>query len=436
MNNNDIIFALSSGHGKSGVAVIRVSGDDLRDLFLKITNRKSADARHAYFANMRDNSGDLIDQVIAIYFAAPHSFTGTDIIEIHSHGAPAVIEKIFEYLRANNARMAMPGEFSRRAFYNNKMDLADIDGLAALLDAQTDAQRKSALASMMGGDSEIYNAWRTQMIEISAYAAAMLDYADDELPTNIGQTIREKTKTLYDEISAAISRYTAVRAIRSGFNVVLAGDTNVGKSSLFNAIVGSNRAIVSNIPGTTRDVVSTNLDIGGYMVNLSDTAGLRTTDDTIEQIGIARTKSEIENADIIINVYSTENNPRIPKTIKPNEIYVINKSDLNPNTKFDNAIYTSTKSGVGIRELTTTLCDKISEIAKTAENGVAVNARTRELLVNAAGELKSALDAPVENYDIFSEHTRHAADAIGRILGTITATDVLDATFSQLCLGK
>ena len=436
MNNNDIIFALSSGHGKSGVAVIRVSGDDLRDLFLKITNRKSADARHAYFANMRDNSGDLIDQVIAIYFAAPHSFTGTDIIEIHSHGAPAVIEKIFEYLRANNARMAMPGEFSRRAFYNNKMDLADIDGLAALLDAQTDAQRKSALASMMGGDSEIYNAWRTQMIEISAYAAAMLDYADDELPTNIGQTIREKTKTLYDEISAAISRYTAVRAIRSGFNVVLAGDTNVGKSSLFNAIVGSNRAIVSDIPGTTRDVVSTNLDIGGYMVNLSDTAGLRTTDDTIEQIGIARTKSEIENADIIINVYSTENNPRIPKTIKPNEIYVINKSDLNPNTKFDNAIYTSTKSGVGIREITTTLCDKISEIAKTAENGVAVNARTRDLLVNAADELKSALDAPVENYDIFSEHTRRAADAIGRILGTITAADVLDATFSQLCLGK
>lgn len=436
MNNNDIIFALSSGHGKSGVAVIRISGDDLHDLFLKITNRKSADARHAYFANMRDNSGDLIDQVIAIYFAAPHSFTGTDIIEIHSHGAPAVIEKIFEYLRANNARMAMPGEFSRRAFYNNKMDLADIDGLAALLDAQTDAQRKSALASMMGGDSEIYNAWRTQMIEISAYAAAMLDYADDELPANIENTIREKTQKLYDEIENALSRYAAVRAIRSGFNVVLAGDTNVGKSSLFNAIVGSNRAIVSDIPGTTRDVVSTNLDIGGYMVNLSDTAGLRTTDDTIEQIGIARTKSEIENADIIINVYSTENNPRIPKTIKPNEIYVINKSDLNPNTKFDNAIYTSTKSGVGIRELTTTLCDKISEIAKTAENGVAVNARTRDLLVNAADELKSALDAPVENYDIFSEHTRRAADAIGKILGTITAADVLDATFSQLCLGK
>lgn len=436
MNNNDIIFALSSGHGKSGVAVIRVSGDDLRDLFLKITNRKSADARHAYFANFRDTSGDLIDQVIAIYFAAPHSFTGTDIIEIHSHGAPAVIDKIFAYLNSVGGRMAMPGEFSRRAFYNNKMDLTDIDGLAALLDAQTDAQRKSALASMMGGDSEVYNAWRTQMIEISAYAAAMLDYADDELPANIGQTIREKTKKLYDEISAAISRYTAVRAIRSGFNVALVGKTNVGKSSLFNAILGANRAIVSDIPGTTRDVVSASLDIGGYMVNLSDTAGIRRATDQVEKIGIARTKSEIENADIIINVYSTENNPRIPKTIKPNEIYVINKSDLSPNKKHKNVIYTSTKSGAGIRELTAIICDKISAIAKTAENGVAVNARTRELLVNAVNELKSALDAPVENYDIFSEHTRHAADAIGRILGTITAADVLDATFSQLCLGK
>ena len=294
MNNNETIFALSSGHGKSGVAVIRVSGDDLYKLFLKITNRKSADARHAYFANFRDRAGDLIDQVIAVYFAAPHSFTGTDVIEIHSHGAPAVVEKIFEYLRDMGGRMATPGEFSRRAFYNNKMDLADIDGLAALLDAQTDAQRKSALASMLGGDSEIYNNWRGQMIEISAYAAAMLDYADDELPANIGKTIRIKTKKLYDEITNAISRYAAVRAIRGGFNVALVGKTNVGKSSLFNAIVGANRAIVSDTPGTTRDVVSATIDMGGYMVNLSDTAGIRRATDAVEKLGIERTKSEIE----------------------------------------------------------------------------------------------------------------------------------------------
>ena len=436
MNNNETIFALSSGHGKSGVAVIRVSGDDLYNLFLKITNRKCADARHAYFANMHDRAGDIIDQIIAIYFAAPHSFTGTDVIEIYSHGAPAVIEKIFEYLRVMGGRMATAGEFSRRAFYNNKMDLADIDGLAALLDAQTDAQRKSALASMLGGDSAIYNEWRGQMIEISAYAAAMLDYAEDELPANIADTIRTKTQKLYDEINAAISRYAAVRAIRGGFNVALIGETNVGKSSLFNAILGANRAIVSDTPGTTRDVVSVNLDIGGYMVNLSDTAGLRETNDKIEQAGIERTQSEIENADIIINVQSAENNPHIPQKIKPNEIYVINKSDLDKATKIKNAIYVSAKTGDGVPELTTAIKNKISDIAKTADNGVAVNARTRALLNDAADELKNALNAGTENYDIFSEHTRRAADAIGKILGTITASEVLDATFSQLCLGK
>ena len=434
--NNDTIFALSSGHGKSGIAVIRISGDKLYNLFLQITNRKSADARHAYFANMRDQDGYIIDQVIAIYFAAPHSFTGTDIIEIYSHGAPAVIEKIFEYLRNIGGRMATPGEFSRRAFYNNKMDLADIDGLAALLDAQTDAQRRNALQSMMGGDSAVYNNWRNQMIEISAYAAAILDYSDDELPSNIGNTIRKKTQKLYDEINNAISRYAAVRAIRSGFNIVLAGNANVGKSSLFNAIVGSNRAIVSDIPGTTRDVVSTALDIGGYMVNLSDTAGLRDATDKIEKIGIEKTKSEIQNADIIINVYSPDCTIQPPSHLSDNEIYVINKSDLGITTHINGIIYTSVKTGNGISDLMNAIHNKISKIAQSAETGVAVNARTRELLTNAATELKSALAITDENYDIFSEHTRRAADAIGKILGTITAADVMDATFSQLCLGK
>ena len=332
--------------------------------------------------------------------------------------------------------MATPGEFSRRAFYNNKMDLADIDGLAALLDAQTDAQRKSALASMLGGDSEIYNAWRTQMIEISAYAAAMLDYADDELPANIGQTIRIKTKKLYDEITNAISRYAAVRAIRSGFNVALVGRTNVGKSSLFNAILGANRAIVSDTPGTTRDVVSATIDMGGYMVNLSDTAGIRRATDAVEKQGIERTKSEIANADIVIHVQSAKNKITIPPRPAKNEIYVVNKSDICNAEHIRGAIYTSTKTGDGIKKLIGAINKKIAQIATTAESSVAVNARTRAMLNDAATELKNALDAGTENYDIFSEHTRRAADAIGKILGTITANEVLDATFSQLCLGK
>lgn len=434
MNNNDTIFALSSGHGKSGVAVIRISGDNLRDLFARLLGRGNFDARRTYFANLTDNAGDLIDQTILVFFAAPHSFTGTDVIEIYSHGAPAVINKIFDFLSTTGARMATRGEFSRRAFLNGKMDLADVDGLAALLDAQTERQRRAALQSMTGRDSRIYDTWRAQMVEIAAYAAAILDYADDELPTNIGEKIREKTQKLYNEIDNAISRYAASRAIRSGFNITLVGATNAGKSSLFNRLVGENRAIVSDTPGTTRDVVSCTLDIDGYMVNISDTAGLRDTDDAIEQIGIQRTNDEIKNADLILHVIDgAQNMPTT--TTAPNEITVVNKSDLCDCKNKSDAIYVSAKTGDGIDNLMIAIRRHITELVGTGESQLTVNARTRALLTDARMELGNAIAAG-DNYDIFSEHVRRAADAIGKILGTISATDVMDATFSQLCLGK
>lgn len=431
--NNDTIFALSSGHGKSGVAVIRISGDNLRDTFSKFINKSEFAPRHAYFCNLTDTAGELIDQCLAIYFSAPHSFTGTDIIELHTHGAPATINATFEYLKTLGMRMATPGEFSRRAFYNNKMDLADIDGLAALLDAQTDIQRKHALKSMLGRDSEIYNTWREQMVEISAYAAAILDYSPDDLPANIGKTIHTRTEKLYNEINNALNNYHTSRAIRGGINVALVGETNVGKSSIFNYLAGSNRAIVSDIAGTTRDVVSINLDLDGFLINLSDTAGLRETDDEIESIGIERTKSEIENADIIIHVYTPDSAEH--NIFANNEIIVINKSDTSDLRTHTNAIYTSAKNGDGMNTLLNTLRAKIHEIMDGAENTLTINARTKSLLESARDELGAALDAD-DNYDIFAEHTRRAADAIGKILGTITTTEVLDKTFGQLCLGK
>lgn len=434
MNNNDTIFALSSGHGKSGVAVIRISGDNLRDLFARLLGRSNFDARRTYFANLTDNAGDLIDQTILVFFAAPHSFTGTDVIEIYSHGAPAVINKIFDFLTETGARMATRGEFSRRAFLNGKMDLADVDGLAALLDAQTERQRRAALQSMTGRDSRIYDTWRAQMIEIAAYAAAILDYADDELPTNIGEKIRDKTQILYNEIDNAISRYAASRAIRSGFNIALVGATNAGKSSLFNRLVGENRAIVSDTPGTTRDVVSCTLDIDGYMVNISDTAGLRDTDDAIEQIGIQRTNDEIKNADLILHVIDGAQSAPTTTTTQ-NEITVVNKSDLCDCKNKSDAIYVSAKTGDGIDNLMIAIRRRITELVGTGESQLTVNARTRALLTDARTELQHAIAAG-DNYDIFSEHVRRAADAIGKILGTISATDVMDATFSQLCLGK
>ncbi len=431
--NNDTIFALSSGHGKSGVTVIRISGDNLHDTFATFISKTEFIPRHAYFTNLRDASGELLDQCLAIYFPAPHSFTGTDVIELDTHGAPATINAVFEYLKTLGMRMAMAGEFSRRAFYNNKMDLADVDGLAALLDAQTDVQRKQALKSMLGHDSEIYNTWREQMVEVSAYAAAILDYNSDDLPANIGETIHNRTQKLYNEINTALNNYRTSRAIRGGINIALVGETNVGKSSIFNYLVGSNRAIVSDIAGTTRDVVSTTLDIDGFMVNLSDTAGIRETDDEIESIGIERTKNEIENADIILHIFTPDSVDCAD--LHNNEIVILNKSDITNTHNIKNAIYTSAKTGDGMDDLMTALRTKIHEIMSGTEGILSINARTKSLLESARDELGHALSAG-ENYDIFAEHARRAGDAIGKILGTITASEVLDKTFGQLCLGK
>ena len=433
MNNNDTIFALSSGHGKSGVAVIRISGNDLETFAKKITGRTRLTHRHAYFTNLTDDGGEIIDQCVIIYFAAPHSFTGTDVIEIHSHGAPAVINKIFEFLRAHNMRIAAPGEFSRRAFYNGKMDLSDVDGLAALLDAETDKQRIAALKSMMGGDGEIYADWRAQMLEISAFAAAMLDYAPDDLPVNISDTIMKRIKTLYTAISGALAKYKTARAITNGINIVLVGETNVGKSSLFNCIVGASRAIVSDIPGTTRDVVSVNMDIDGYLVNLSDTAGLRDTDDTVERIGIERTTKEIENADLILHIINP-NDPVIP--VARGEVLVVNKSDTTDSQKIKNAIYVSAKTGAGMSELMKIISERINKIAGNGESVLMINARTHDLIKTAADELYAAINESNGDYDILAEHVRYAADAIGKILGVIGTEEILNTAFSQLCLGK
>ena len=441
MNNNDNIFALSSGHGKSGVAVIRISGNNLHDFAKKIIGRATLAPRHAYFTNLRDDNGDIIDQCVVIYFVAPHSFTGTDIIEIQCHGAPAVINKIFEFLRGHNMRIATPGEFSRRAFYNGKMDLTDVDGLVALLDAQTDKQRAAALRSMMGGDSAIYENWRDQMLEISAYAAAMTDYDADDLPPNISDRILERIKTLYTAVSGVLDNYKVSRAIMCGINIAIVGETNVGKSSLFNRIVGSARAIVSDIPGTTRDVVSAQMDIDGYMVNLSDTAGLRNTADFVERIGIERTNTEIANADIVLHVIDTTSSPSLAKgwRVAPDgvvEILIVNKSDTIDSRDIRGAIYVSAKTGAGLSELMHEIRNRIAEITNNGESTVMINARTYDLLMTARDELYAALDDFDGDYDILSEHVRYAADAIGRILGTIGTAEILDMTFSQLCLGK
>jgi tRNA modification GTPase len=430
---SDTIFALSSGHGKSGVAVVRVSGSDLQKLFNKIINKKSEiKNRYAHLVDLVDENGGLIDKAIAIYFPAPNSFTGEDVIEFHIHGSDAILQKLYATLTMYGARIAKPGEFSRRAFDNNKMDLTEADGLSALLSARTERQRMLALKSMSGADSAKLENWRAQMIEISAYAAAILDYPSDELPENISEKLLVGVKRLRTEISNAISRSTAVRAIQSGFNIAIVGPVNAGKSSLFNRLVGSGRAIVSDIPGTTRDVVSAEVDMDGYLVRISDTAGLRETNDEIEKIGIARTGEEIQNADLILRVQSSEY--KLENKIKDNEIIIYNKSDLSKNTG-KIGVFVSALTGDGIDNLLKLIKEKMHAMLDSAESDIAVNERIKMHLIAAEKELSNA-EKQIENMDLFAEHVRISADEIGQVLGVIGASEIADNVFGKLCLGK
>ena len=407
----DVIFALSSGQGKSGVAIIRVSGKNLNFLEIELKPRM------ATLIDFYD-----IDKLIAIYFKAPNSFTGEDIIELHCHGGRAVIQAIFDKLRSFGFRMAEKGEFSRRAFQNGRMDLFQVDAMRALIDAETDKQRQRALRAF--ADSETYLRWRSEMVEIAAFAAARMDYDSEDLPKNINEEILRKTKNLISELEKALN--SNARIIESGFNIVIVGETNVGKSSLFNRLLGQSRAIVSEIPGTTRDVISAELDIDGYLVRLLDTAGIRESKDQIEIIGIGKTYQEIQRADLILRVYDRE-----PKDFEEG-IVIINKSDLIKKKK-PGFQYVSAKTGEGLDELLKLIKQKIHDALDEAENDLVVSDRARTHLLNALLELKKV---EFETVDLQSEHISNAASEIGMILGIIGSDEIYDSVFGRLCLGK
>ena len=248
--------------------------------------------------------------------------------------------------------------------------------------------------------------------------------------TSGSETFNESS-SYFSNIKSNLSNTRATRAIQNGFNIVLVGETNVGKSSIFNKLVGKNRAIVSDIAGTTRDVISMQIDIDGYLVNLSDTAGIRESNDTIEKIGITRTHEETKNADLILYVYN-----ELPKEIKTDGITIINKCDLLKNKSGKNVIYTSTKTDEGFDKLLNAIKQKMHELMGESESKIVINERTYELLNECVIELENAINKYDGNYDIFAEHVRRASDAIGKILGVITTNEIADATFSKLCLGK
>ncbi|MDR1027715.1 MAG: tRNA uridine-5-carboxymethylaminomethyl(34) synthesis GTPase MnmE [Rickettsiales bacterium] len=428
MSASDTIFALSSGAGKAGVAVIRVSGPDAQ--------LAAGDGLEPRVATLRNFYN--IDNLVAVWFPAPKSFTGEDVLELYCHGGQAVVAAIFDRLRGFGFRMAERGEFARRAFDNGKMDLVEIDSMRALIDARTEKQRARALSAMTGADSEVYMKWRDDMVRLSALAAARMDYPSDDLPADIDAQIAGGIEKLSMAIGAALA--SPAHKIESGFSVVLAGPVNAGKSSLFNAILGSARAIVSDIPGTTRDVVSAELDIGGFLVRLSDTAGLRESEDEIEKIGIGRARDAMADADVVLQVCEKISNEQCATR---NGIVVVNKCDLvkhhpaafggTPPKEGNTCIRVSAKTGEGVKELVDLIRARIEKIAADAEGDLVIGERARGALSQAVAELKTAGTA---GPDLQAEHIAAAADEIGRILGIIGSDEIYDSVFGQLCLGK
>lgn len=433
---NDIIYALSSAKGKSGISVIRISGNNLFDLFIKISKKNDPKPRFAYLIKLVDLNNELIDECICIYFKSPNSSTGEDIIEIHPHGSKAVIDKIFKLLDNLNLRLAEPGEFTKRAFYNNKMNLIEVDGLINILEAKTDKQHKLAISNLTGKNSDIMLQWRNEMLEICAYSAAVSDYPSDELPDNIEENIKNRIEILYTKINKVICDFEKVNKIQNGINISIVGETNVGKSSIFNKIIGESRAIISDIPGTTRDVISIDIDINGYLIHLSDTAGIRETNDTIENIGISKTFEEIEKSDIVLKVITNQNINNL--SIDNKTILIINKCDLieEKYKNKNNVIYLSALENIGFDDLINSIINKIEENIDTQDNFIMVTSRVKDLLTDTLYWLKNSIINKNVDFDILSENIKYASNSLGKALGLITVDETMDLMFSKLCLGK
>ena len=428
------IFGLSTILGRSGVAVIRISGNNALKAAASLGVTELI-ARKATFAKL-SYAGEEIDEAIVIYFKAPHSFTGEDVIELHTHGSRAVIKKILAILGGmENLRMAEAGEFSKRAFENNKMDLTEAEGLADLIDAETEAQAKQAMRQMQGELGKIYDGWRAEMLHVLARIEAYIDFPDEDLPQSLKDEALNGIAKFRDKISEHLNDNRRGEKIREGIFVVILGAPNVGKSSLLNYLAQREAAIVSETAGTTRDVIEVNMELGGYAVTIADTAGLRETVDAIEKEGISRALKKAENADI--KIVMQEAGQKLDETTKnlidSDTIFVMNKVDLSEVAQ-NRAINISVKSNIGLDKLLEVLLEKISQKFEITESPVITRARHREALQRALSALENlSFDKPIE---LVAEDLRYAACSLGQITGKIDVDEILGEIFSSFCIGK
>lgn len=437
------IYALATPPGRSGVAVVRISGPDARAALAALTARNLPKPRVATLQRLVDYDGIAIDDALVLWFPAPHSFTGEDVAELHLHGGPAVIAATLAALAAQGGlRLAAPGEFTRRAFDNDKLDLAQVEGIADLIAAETEMQRRQALRQSRGQIGAWLDEERATLLRVLARLEAYIDFPDEDLPEQLYFSINEEIRELTNVLGETL-RDRSGEILRDGLEIAILGAPNAGKSSILNSLSRRDAAIVSSIAGTTRDVIEVRMDIGGFPVTLADTAGLRATADEIEAEGVRRALARAEHADLKLLVFDGAQWPSIDaetaKLIDDQAICVVNKADLlreqEPVAVAGRAaLKLSCRTGLGLESLVAEIADRAIVTMGHGLGATVTRARHRQAMEEAKVALDRALAA--RQPELKAEDLRLAARAIGRITGRVDVEEVLDLIFREFCIGK
>lgn len=446
---DDTIFALASGAGRAGIAVFRISGTHAGAAFMAITAAALPAPRHAVRIRVR-RSGceEIIDDGIGLWFKAPQSFTGEDVAELHLHGGTAVIAAVTDALAAiDGLRLAEPGEFSRRAFENGKFDLTQAEGLADLVNAETESQRRQARRQFDGALTAIFEDWRARLVGALAGAEAAIDFVEEDVPADVMATTKPKILGLLNEITQYLDDNRRGERLREGLYIAIIGAPNVGKSSLLNVLARREAAIVSEIAGTTRDVIEVHLDLGGVPVIVADTAGLGTAAGVIESEGIRRARARAADADLKLALFDARTWPRMDdptrSLVDADTIIVLNKADLaDPGHGSKHQLrcdgrpveVVSVLRGDGMAALLRRLGTEVQGLLEIAGPPALTRARHRAALEQCVAALTRCQAA--DALELVAEDLRLAARALGRITGRVDVEDVLDVIFKEFCIGK
>ncbi|WP_304169061.1 tRNA uridine-5-carboxymethylaminomethyl(34) synthesis GTPase MnmE [Phenylobacterium aquaticum] len=443
----DTIFAPATAPGQAAVAVVRLSGPQTAQALAALAGRLPR-PRMATLRVLKTAGGQPIDQALALWFPAPASYTGEDSAEFHVHGGAAVVAALLQALAAQGLRLAEPGEFTRRAFENGKLDLAQAEGVADLIAAETEAQRRQALDQLDGALGRAQAGWRDALVEALAMFEAAVDFPDEEVPADVASRAGPHLDHLISELEAALQGVQRAERVREGFRIALIGAPNAGKSTLLNALAGRDAAIVTATPGTTRDVIEAHLRLGGYKVVLADTAGQRETEDEIEAEGVRRARAWSQDADLRIWVVDGSGQAPAPPPpgLKAGDLCVISKADLPPGAETGRAQLESralelelhrisARETADLTALETLLTDHVVAALAGSEPPAATRLRHAALLGEALERLQLARRHQ-DDLELAAEDVRLAGRALDRITGRIHPEDVLDRVFSSFCIGK